>query len=100
MYTLHPPSSPSVVDWRIPYGDSGLLDFFLGLLGEGGLRQKLHIHSLRLIGNACADTDKNRALVLENDRLSSITQHVREESLLPYNVPVIYNILVDYGKNA
>lgn len=84
--------------WRLPFGDSGILGFFLDLLAEGGLRQNLHKHSLRLIGNSCADTDENRARVVENDRLSAITKHLTDQSLLPLNIPVIYNILVDYGK--
>ena len=41
--------------WRIPIGESGLLDFFLGILSVDGLRQSLKIHTLRLIGNSCAD---------------------------------------------
>ncbi|KFG80183.1 hypothetical protein MANI_013169 [Metarhizium anisopliae] len=84
------------VAWRLPYGDSGILDFFLGLLDEGGLRQKLRIHSLRLIGNSCADTDENRARVVQDSRLLAITRHVKDESIIPFNIPVIYNILVDY----
>ncbi|KAK2602017.1 hypothetical protein QQS21_004443 [Conoideocrella luteorostrata] len=82
--------------WRLPYGDSGILEFFISLLAEGDLRQKLHVHALRLIGNSCADTDKNRARLVEDDRLLSITKHVPNESLIPFNVPVIYNVLVDY----
>ncbi|EFY89206.1 hypothetical protein MAC_04793 [Metarhizium acridum CQMa 102] len=82
--------------WRLPYGDSGILDFFLGLLAEGGLRQKLRIHSLRLIGNSCADTDENRARVVQDNRLLAITKYVKDEGLIPFNIPVIYNILVDY----
>ncbi|KZZ99423.1 Armadillo-type fold protein [Moelleriella libera RCEF 2490] len=82
--------------WRLPYGDSGILDFFLGLLAESSLRQKLHVHALRLIGNCCADTNENRARVVRDDRLALITRHLDNEDLMPFNVPVIYNILVDY----
>ncbi|KAG6003148.1 hypothetical protein E4U21_002302 [Claviceps maximensis] len=88
------------VAWRLPYGQSGILDFFVALLAEGHLRQKLHIHALRLIGNSCADTNENRARLVDQDRLLSITKHVADESLLPFNVPVIYNILVDYATNG
>lgn len=84
------------VAWRLPYGNSGILEFFVALLAEGHLRPKLHIHALRLIGNSCADTDENRARVVEKDRLLSITKHVADENLIPFNIPVIYNILVDY----
>jgi hypothetical protein len=86
------------VAWRLPYGESGILDFFLARLAEGNLRQKLHIHALRLIGNSCADTDENRARVVENDGLLAITKHVNDEGIIPFNIPVIYNILVDYGE--
>ncbi|KHO01612.1 Armadillo-type fold protein [Metarhizium album ARSEF 1941] len=84
------------VAWRLPYGDSGILDFFLGVLAEGAPRPKLHIHSLRLTGNSCADTDENRARVVQQNRLLSITKHVEDENMIPFNIPVIYNILVDY----
>ncbi|KAG5932114.1 hypothetical protein E4U53_001472 [Claviceps sorghi] len=88
------------VAWRLPYGESGILDFFVALLAEGHLRQKLHIHALRLIGNSCADTNENRARLVDQDRLLSITKHVADESLLPFNVPVIYNVLVDYAADG
>ncbi|KAG6232103.1 hypothetical protein E4U26_005977 [Claviceps purpurea] len=84
------------VAWRLPYGDAGILEFFVALLAEGHLRQKLHIHALRLIGNACADTNENRARLVEQSRLLSVTKHVADESLLPFNIPVLYNVLVDY----
>lgn len=55
------------------------------------------MHALRLIGNCCADTNENRARVVRDDRLALITRHLDNEDLMPFNVPVIYNILVDYG---
>ncbi|KAG6022470.1 hypothetical protein E4U41_002249 [Claviceps citrina] len=86
------------VAWRLPYGESGILEFFVALLADGRrLRQTLHIHALRLIGNSCADTNENRARLVDQDRLLSITKHVADESLIPFNIPVLYNILVDYG---
>ncbi|KAG6080431.1 hypothetical protein E4U15_003307 [Claviceps sp. LM218 group G6] len=84
------------VAWRLPYGDAGILEFFVALLAEGHLRQELHIHALRLIGNACADTNENRARLVEQSRLLSVTKHVADESLLSFNIPVLYNVLVDY----
>ena len=42
--------------WRLPIGESGLLAFFSSIAPTAGLRQALRIHSLRLIGNSCADT--------------------------------------------
>lgn len=44
------------VSWRLPIEESGVLDFFLSILPEDGLRQSLRIQTLRVIGNSCADT--------------------------------------------
>lgn len=43
--------------WRIPIGDSGILDFCLDLLAEPETHQSLKIQALRLAGNSCADTE-------------------------------------------
>lgn len=45
-----------IASWRVPIGDSGLLEFFLKVLPLDGLRQSLRMHTLRLVGNSCADT--------------------------------------------
>jgi hypothetical protein len=42
--------------WRLPLGDAGILDFALGILAMDNVSQPLRMHSLRLIGNCCADT--------------------------------------------
>lgn len=42
--------------WRLPFGQSGILDFFLHLLTVEKEDADLVAPSLRLIGNACADT--------------------------------------------
>jgi hypothetical protein len=42
--------------WRIPMGNSGLLDAFLMIVATEGIQKSLMIHVLRLIGNTCADT--------------------------------------------
>lgn len=42
--------------WRIPIGDSGILNFFLEIFSGHDLRHVLRIHILRVIGNSCADT--------------------------------------------
>ena len=91
------PANELAVAWRLPYGDSGILDFFLGIIARDDLPQKLHVHCLRLIGNSCADTDENRARVVQDSRLEHITRHFSNVRLMPFNVPVTYNILVDYG---
>ncbi|PNY26395.1 Uncharacterized protein TCAP_03676 [Tolypocladium capitatum] len=82
--------------WRLPFGESGILEFFLGVLTEDGLSQGLRVHSLRLVGNSCADTDENRARVVQDNRLASVTRHLQNESLIPFTIPVLYNILVDF----
>lgn len=82
--------------WRIPLGDSGVLNFFLEILKAHSLRHTLKIHILRLIGNSCADTDENRERVVASNYLPSIIIQLRETSLLPFVIPVLYNICIDY----
>ncbi|CAM1502396.1 Fc.00g043800.m01.CDS01 [Cosmosporella sp. VM-42] len=84
------------VAWRIPYGESGILGFFLEVLGTEGTSHKLRVHSLRIVGNCCADTDENRATVVEKNKLVTIINHLQDESLLSYTIPVLFNTLVDY----
>jgi hypothetical protein len=43
-------------EWRLPYGESGILDFFLAVIEAPSVGQDLLLHSLRLVGNSCADT--------------------------------------------
>ncbi|KAL1858287.1 hypothetical protein VTK73DRAFT_7862 [Phialemonium thermophilum] len=82
--------------WRLPIGDSGILEFFLNILTLDGLRQPLRIHALRLVGNSCADTDENRAIVVQSNYLPSLINLLADDSLLSYAIPVLYNICVDY----
>ncbi|KAJ9142359.1 Gtp binding protein [Pleurostoma richardsiae] len=82
--------------WRLPLGDSGLVDFFLGILAADNLRLPLKVHALRVIGNACADTDENRARVVESKRLLDIIRLLADDSILAFVIPVLYNICVDY----
>lgn len=82
--------------WRAPIGNSGLLDFFLGILAVDGLRQSLKIHTLRTIGNSCADEDSNRARVVASNSLGRIVSLLQDDSVLAFVIPVLYNICVDY----
>ncbi|RDW66446.1 hypothetical protein BP6252_10081 [Coleophoma cylindrospora] len=82
--------------WRIPLGDSGILNFFLEILYAHTLRHTLKIHVLRLIGNSCADTDENRARVVSSNYLPSIILQLQDTNLLPFAIPVLYNIIIDY----
>lgn len=101
--------------WRPSFGQSGLLDFFLHAQtindGENGIL----IQSLRIIGNACADTglifvtwqqggsdfptDINRELAISQAYLPSLVRHVKNPRLSNIIIPVIYNICNDYGQS-
>lgn len=83
--------------WRLPYGDSGILSFFLEELAKDDISNKLKIHSLRIVGNSCADINKNRALMVENGRLEAVIRQLRDESVVQFTIPVLYNVMVDYG---
>lgn len=87
-----------VVAWRLPYGDSGVFQFFLYILSFDDLRQTLKVHSLRIVGNSCADTDENRVRLVESNQLTNVTRHVDNENLIPFTIPVTFNILVDHGE--
>ncbi|KUJ20717.1 ARM repeat-containing protein [Mollisia scopiformis] len=82
--------------WRIPIGESGILNFVLELFGTQTLKNALKIHILRVIGNSCADTDENRARVVASNYFPSIILQLQDTSLLPFAVPVLYNICIDY----
>ncbi|EGX91159.1 Armadillo-type fold domain containing protein [Cordyceps militaris CM01] len=82
--------------WRLPYGDSGILSFFLEELAKDDISNKLKIHSLRIVGNSCADINKNRALMVENGRLEAVIRQLRDESVVQFTIPVLYNVMVDY----
>ncbi|RFU33636.1 hypothetical protein B7463_g2692, partial [Scytalidium lignicola] len=82
--------------WRIPIGDSGILDIYLRILCTPSLTQTLTIHSLRLIGNSCADTDENRARIVASTCMPAIIKQLEDSSIVPFAVPVLYNICLDY----
>lgn len=42
--------------WRSPYGQTGILEFFLRVVATEDIDHDIMLHSLRLVGNACADT--------------------------------------------
>ncbi|ETS78309.1 hypothetical protein PFICI_10371 [Pestalotiopsis fici W106-1] len=84
--------------WRLPLGQSGILGFFLGLIGKDGLRQTVTLHALRVIGNSCADTeqDENRARVVASNCMPRIVNLINDDSMLAFAIPVLFNICVDY----
>ncbi|KAL9121311.1 MAG: hypothetical protein Q9187_002134 [Circinaria calcarea] len=42
--------------WRIPFGQAGILDLFLGIVARKDVADDVALQSLRLIGNTCSDT--------------------------------------------
>ncbi|KAI0011465.1 armadillo-type protein [Xylariaceae sp. FL0662B] len=82
--------------WRTPLGESGLLDFFLGLIGTAELRPTLTVHILRIIGNSCAEKDENRQRVVASGCLPKIVTLLNDNSVLTFVIPVLFNICVDY----
>ncbi|OHF00967.1 GTP binding protein [Colletotrichum orchidophilum] len=82
--------------WRLPLGDSGIVDFFLSVISTENLRPALKKHSLRLLGNSCADTDENRARFVASNAITAVISFLADDAALPFAVPVLYNILVDY----
>lgn len=82
--------------WRTPMGESGVLNFYLENLSIHELRHPLKIQVLRLIGNSCADTDENRARLVAANYMPSLILQLQDASLIPFAIPVLYNICVDY----
>ncbi|EGC45554.1 GTP binding protein [Histoplasma capsulatum var. duboisii H88] len=82
--------------WRRAYGQTGILDFFLQVIATSDVEDDLLLHSLRLIGNSCADTDENRQLVVDKNYTSPIINLFRNPAVVHVAIPVIYNICVDF----
>lgn len=61
-------------EWRVPFGTSGILDFFLEVIATQDVDNEMTSQTLRLIGNSCADTglpfadvtDPSRSLILSS----------------------------------
>ncbi|KAI9881301.1 MAG: hypothetical protein M1830_005588 [Pleopsidium flavum] len=83
-------------EWRIPFGEAGVLDFFLGIVAMDGVEHKLMLHTLRLIGNSCADEDSNRERVVGHNSLLPIVRLLRDTSLSSIAISVVYNICMDF----
>jgi hypothetical protein len=58
-----------IASWRSPYGETGILEFFLRVAATDDVDHDIMLHSLRLIGNACADTGKLSVPIKSYDRL-------------------------------
>ncbi|KAB8212882.1 hypothetical protein BDV33DRAFT_197196 [Aspergillus novoparasiticus] len=84
--------------WRLPYGQSGVLTFFLQLIAsKEDVGTGLLLHALRLIGNSCADTDENRTIIVKGNYTSAIIQHLLNPELIKIVIPVVYNICIDFA---
>ena len=59
-----------VASWRLPFGESGILDLFFQILGIETIPDELAVHSLRLLGNSCSDTG-NYGTSLSSPELTS-----------------------------
>ncbi|PKX93259.1 putative GTP binding protein [Aspergillus novofumigatus IBT 16806] len=82
--------------WRVPYGRAGILNFFLQIIASREFHDNdVLLHALRLVGNSCADTDENRALVVKDNYTAAILSRLSPE-LVHVVIPVIYNICIDY----
>ena len=99
--------------WRLPFGESGILELFFRILGIESISDELAVHSLRLIGNSCSDTggllrclirmqsngllDENRSRVVDGNALSLIIRRLANPRLVAVAVPVLFNICADFG---
>ncbi|KAL4869336.1 hypothetical protein BDV12DRAFT_83560 [Aspergillus spectabilis] len=82
---------------RLVYGQTGILNFFLRLTASNEVTEStLILHCLRLIGNSCADTNENRAIVVKDNYTFTILQHLLRPELIQVVIPVIYNLCIDY----
>ncbi|KAK2798603.1 hypothetical protein FQN51_007623 [Onygenales sp. PD_10] len=82
--------------WRVPYGQSGILEFFLQVIATDDVDDDVLLHSLRLIGNSCADTNENRQLVVDKNYTFSVIKLFRNPAVVHVAIPVIYNICADF----
>ncbi|PLB36983.1 putative GTP binding protein [Aspergillus candidus] len=83
--------------WRYAYGRAGILGFFLQLIASHeAIDNSLILHSLRLVGNSCADADENRALVVDGNYTAAIVRHSLNPELINVVIPVVYNTCIDY----
>ncbi|KAK4233502.1 hypothetical protein C8A03DRAFT_47971 [Achaetomium macrosporum] len=89
--------SPDLASWRVPLGDSGVLEFLLSRVPTEDRQHPLNKQALRLVGNACADCDENRARVLESGALRSfIMECMEQDALLRFAIAAALNLCIDY----
>ncbi|MCJ1392104.1 hypothetical protein MMC18_004971 [Xylographa bjoerkii] len=82
--------------WRDPIGDTGILNFFLGVIATGTATDQLMTNALRLVGNTCGDNDANRQRVISDNNLRYIVKQLENPRLLSIVIPVLYNVCSDF----
>ncbi|KAI4176382.1 MAG: hypothetical protein LQ343_001121 [Gyalolechia ehrenbergii] len=84
--------------WRLPFGQSGLLELFLRVSTDPDLEDDVLAPILRLVGNCCIDADLNREIVISPEFIPSIMRHLQSGELVTTAISVIYNICSDYDR--
>ncbi|KAI9755590.1 MAG: hypothetical protein M1835_000804 [Candelina submexicana] len=82
--------------WRKPFGETGVLYFFLGILGTDRVEDGLMLQALRLVGNSCADTDENRQRLFDSGCFPALMKHLNNAVLVSIAVPAIFNVCTDF----
>lgn len=84
-------------EWRTPIGEAQILTFFQGVLSSSYKEDDICLHSLRLIGNCCADNDQNRQRVIDHpESLIPILECIKNVDLQKVGLMVLHNICLDY----
>ncbi|KAH0607658.1 uncharacterized protein H6S33_002692 [Morchella sextelata] len=84
-------------EWRTPIGEAQILTFFQSVLASNYKDHDICLHSLRLLGNCCADNDKNRQRVIDNpESLTPILECIKNPDLQKVGLMVLHNICLDY----
>ena len=109
-----------VEEWRLPFGDEGILDFYLNCLTRvrsGHNEPEWTSDALRLIGNCCADLgssyeqshycyplkrslDANRERVLAKIDLSFLIAKLGSDDQVDLTIAVLCNLCFDYGTRS
>ncbi|KAM7190242.1 Armadillo-type fold [Rhypophila sp. PSN 637] len=80
--------------WRIPIGESGVLDFFLENLQDQGSGEAV-IQILRVIGNSCVDCNANRDRVVASNKIPHLVSLLKDDRIVRMVVPTLFNICID-----
>ncbi|KAK4155630.1 hypothetical protein C8A00DRAFT_41815 [Chaetomidium leptoderma] len=86
--------------WRLPLGDSGILEHVLSCVPlKKEAQHPMNKQALRLVGNACADCDENRARVAGSGALRSFVMDImadpEEDALLLFAIAAALNIYAE-----